>query len=169
MRLYLLRHGIAIGHDDPECPADPERFLTELGQERTAAAVDGIRALGVSVDRIISSPFVRAFETAKIAKAGLGFGAEIELNPSLIWSVPGQKICRELEDARDGAIMLVGHAPHLDNVVGHLVGSAVSVHSVTNMKKASLVELDCSKTTAGSAILLGYYPPRVLRALGQHS
>ena len=45
MMLYLVRHGIAIDRDDPACPAEAERYLTEEGLKRTREAARGIRRL----------------------------------------------------------------------------------------------------------------------------
>ena len=59
MRIVLLRHGIAIDRDHPDCPPDPERFLTSEGQQRTRRAVKGLRRLDVRPDLVLSSPWTR--------------------------------------------------------------------------------------------------------------
>ncbi len=67
MLVYLMRHGIAIDHDDPECPPDPERHLTPKGIEKTRTAAHGLRAMKVNPDLVLSSPYLRAMQTAEIA------------------------------------------------------------------------------------------------------
>ena len=48
MQLYIVRHGIAIDREDPKCPPDPERYLTEEGLEKTKQVAKGVAALGVT-------------------------------------------------------------------------------------------------------------------------
>ncbi len=50
MQLYIVRHGIAIDREDPKCPPDPERYLTEEGVEKTKQVAKGVAALGVTAD-----------------------------------------------------------------------------------------------------------------------
>ena len=163
MIIYLLRHGIAIDRAHPKCPPDPERHLTEKGIARTQAAADGISALGILPDAVISSPYVRARQTAEIAVERLGFRGELEIDKALIWDRPPEQIASRLESRGEESVMLVGHAPHLDELAAYLVGAE---RAVTSMKKASLVELRCYSLNRGGGYLLGYYPPRVLRHLG---
>ena len=66
MRLYLMRHGIAIDREDPDCPSDPERYLTPKGIQRTRAAARGLRALRVKPTALLTSPFVRAVQTGEV-------------------------------------------------------------------------------------------------------
>ena len=66
MQLYIVRHGIAIEREDPKCPPEADRYLTEEGIERTKQVAKGIVALGATADLLISSPYVRAMQTAEI-------------------------------------------------------------------------------------------------------
>ena len=61
-RIYLVRHGVA--EDDSDSGRDFDRHLTPEGQEKMARAAVGLRTLGVEVDVLVSSPLVRAIETA---------------------------------------------------------------------------------------------------------
>ena len=53
MQLYIVRHGIAIDREDPKCPPEAERYLTEEGIERTRQVAKGIAALGAHADLLI--------------------------------------------------------------------------------------------------------------------
>ena len=64
MQLYIVRHGIAIDREDPECPAEAERYLTEEGIEKIKQVAKAISALRLQVDLMVSSPYVRAMQTA---------------------------------------------------------------------------------------------------------
>jgi len=66
MQLFIVRHGIAIDREDPKCPPDPERFLTDEGIEKTRQAAKGVAEIGAVPDLMLSSPYVRAAQTAEI-------------------------------------------------------------------------------------------------------
>src|ERR1700733_5168555 len=66
MQLYLIRHGIAVDREDPNCPPDTERPLTPKGRKRSHAAALGLRALDVKPDAVLTSPWLRAAQTAEI-------------------------------------------------------------------------------------------------------
>ena len=73
MILYLVRHGIAVDRNDPKSPPEPERPLTAKGVQKTRAAALGLQALGAKPDVLITSPYVRAAQTAEIFAEALGF------------------------------------------------------------------------------------------------
>ncbi|MDP9147713.1 MAG: histidine phosphatase family protein, partial [Acidobacteriota bacterium] len=76
MDLYIVRHGIAIDREDPKCPPDPERYLTEEGIEKTRQVAKGVAALGAGADLLLSSPYVRAMQTAEIFASALGYSKQ---------------------------------------------------------------------------------------------
>src|SRR6202020_3116131 len=76
MILYLVRHGIAVDPNDPKSPAEPERPLTAKGVQKTRAAALGLKELKVKPDVLITSPYVRAAQTAEIFAEALGFSPQ---------------------------------------------------------------------------------------------
>ena len=66
MKLYLVRHGIADDRDDPKCPPDPKRRLTPEGIAKTRKAARGLATLDPSPELLLSSPYLRALETARV-------------------------------------------------------------------------------------------------------
>ncbi len=66
MLLYIVRHGIAIDREDPNCPPDPERFLTEDGIEKTKQIAKGVSEIAAVPDLMLSSPYLRAKHTVEI-------------------------------------------------------------------------------------------------------
>ena len=66
IQLYLIRHGIAVDREDPNCPPDTERPLTSKGEKRSRAAARGLRALGVKPNLVLTSPWLRALQTAEV-------------------------------------------------------------------------------------------------------
>src|SRR6202789_528504 len=73
MILYLVRHGIAIDRSDPKSPAEADRPLTAEGVRKTRSAALGLRELEAKPDVLITSPYVRAAQTAEIFAEALGF------------------------------------------------------------------------------------------------
>ena len=66
MDLYVLRHGLAAARGSVEYPYDADRPLTPKGTRRMVRQARGLNALGLSLDVILTSPLVRALETAEI-------------------------------------------------------------------------------------------------------
>jgi len=71
MRIIFLRHGIAIDREHPDCPDDPDRYLTADGISRTRKAIKGLKRLGIQPRHVLSSPWRRARETAELALQGI--------------------------------------------------------------------------------------------------
>src|SRR5260370_889751 len=73
MLLYIVRHGIAIDREDPKCPSDPERYLTPDGIKRTREVAKSISSVIDIPKVLISSPYVRAVQTAEVFAEALEF------------------------------------------------------------------------------------------------
>ena len=89
MELVFLRHGAAADREDWKGD-DADRPLTADGADRTKDVVRGLKALKVKPDVILSSPLLRARETAEIAKKGLLTGAKVELAEELAKLMKGK-------------------------------------------------------------------------------
>jgi phosphohistidine phosphatase len=165
MLLYLMRHGIAIDREDPECPADEERFLTKKGIEKTRAVAQGLRTLGIQPEAMLTSPFVRAVQTAEITAAALGFARDkIRKTDALIFGHKPAELFRELTRVRAKEIICFGHAPHLDEVIALSLGCR---GSVTSLKKAGVACLELSAMAPPRGSLVWLCTPRTLRVLGE--
>jgi len=139
MRLHLLRHGIAVDRDDPNCPPDPERPLTPDGRKRTRRSGTGLRVLGVTPAAVWSSPYVRAQETARIVAEILDFPSNrIFLSKALLPDADPADVLSELAGDTAAEVLLVGHAPHLDRLVARILGARASVTSLRKAGAASL-------------------------------
>ena len=66
MQVYLLRHAIAEPLDPERYPVDADRPLTGSGARRMARAARGLRSLGLRFDLVLTSPLVRARQTARL-------------------------------------------------------------------------------------------------------
>src|SRR6267154_2788646 len=82
MRLYLLRHGIAVAHGTPGV-AETDRPLTPKGEKRVRQIAEGLERLGIEPDRILTSPLPRARRTAEIVAEVLGLEDRLEIADAL--------------------------------------------------------------------------------------
>jgi phosphohistidine phosphatase len=125
--IWLLRHGEA---EDGEGKPDEERELTEKGRRQASAAGRALAELGVSLDVCVTSPKVRALDTARLACEELG--REPETDDRL---KGGDFDLLELAAGR-GEVMLVGHEPDFSRAIAAVTGSRVK------LKKGGLAAID---------------------------
>lgn len=163
MDLWLLRHGIAVDPADPACPPDDERPLTPKGMKRTERAVRGLGYLGVVPDRVLTSPLVRAVQTAQIAMRVLDLPRKrLRETKALRPGAPPEEIFRDLRRLNGERVLCVGHAPNLDRILARLVGSP---SAFTSLKKAGAAFLDLRRIEPGGASLEWILPSRALRSM----
>jgi phosphohistidine phosphatase len=125
--IWLLRHG-----DAQEGSPDAERPLTDKGREQARAAGAALRKLAVKIDACLTSPKVRAADTARIACAELG-DVEPQLEPKL---AGGPFDAEALAAGLGDNVLLVGHDPDFSAAVHTLTGAQV------RMRKGGLAGLD---------------------------
>ena len=129
--LWLLRHG-----DAADGSPDAERPLTDKGKEQARVAGRALHALGVKIDACLTSPRVRAMETARIACEPLG--VEPQLEPKLSG---GPFDAEALAAGLGDEVLLVGHDPDFSMAVHDLTGAQV------RMKKGGLAGLQKGELT----------------------
>jgi phosphohistidine phosphatase len=166
MQLYIVRHGIAIDRDAPKCPPDPERYLTEEGMEKTKQVANGIAALGATPDLMLSSPYVRAMQTAEIFAHVLDYPkAKIRRTDLLLPGGESLLLFKELaKDKQSSTVFCFGHAPHLDDFIATGLGTK---HQFTQLKKAGVALLELKRMSPPSGQLVWLAPPRLLRWAGK--
>ena len=123
--IWLLRHGEA-----EDTTPDAERRLTDKGERQSRAAGRALAELGVEIELCLTSPKVRARDTAALACEALG------IEPVIEEALAGGPFdARELAAGVD-EVLLVGHDPDFSDAVGELTGARVS------MKKGGLAGVD---------------------------
>ena len=128
--IWFLRHGDAADGGD-----DFARPLTEKGKRQSAVAGNALAALGVTIDVCLTSPRVRAVETARLACDPLG------LEPEIASELSGGDFDPEVLAAGRGEVLLVGHEPDFSRAVHDLTGARVE------MKKGGLAGVDGATLT----------------------
>jgi phosphohistidine phosphatase len=131
--LLLLRHG-----DAADGSPDAERPLTAKGSEQARAAGAALRTLGVAVDACVSSPKVRALDTARIACEELG-EVDVRTDERLAGGdFDAEAVAADLGDT----VLLVGHDPDFTSAVHQLTGARAK------MKKGGLAAVDDGQLVA---------------------
>ncbi len=157
VELYFLRHGIAIEPDEWS-GSDFDRPLTVEGRARMASEAKSIAKLGLDLDCIITSPLLRAKQTAEIVAGESGISDRVvedaRLGPhfklELLASILNERV-------KASAIMLVAHEPTLARTIGSLVGGAR-----IDVKKGALALVKLSDPLSLKGQLVWLVPPRVL-------
>jgi phosphohistidine phosphatase len=125
--IWLLRHG-----DAAEGSPDAERPLTDKGREQSRAAGAALKAIGVELDACLTSPKLRAAETARLACEQVG-DTEPQLEPKL---AGGPFDAEALAAGLGDDVLLVGHDPDFSAAVHSLTGAQV------RLKKGGLAGVD---------------------------
>ena len=166
MQLYIVRHGMAIDREEPKCPPDPERYLTEEGMEKTKGVAKGLAALGATPGLLVSSPYTRAVQTAEIFADALDYSTQKIRRSELL--LPGAEptlLFRELaREKQASSIFLFGHAPHLDDVIATALGSK---KHVTALKKAGVALVELKRISPPIGVLVWLAIPKLLRKAGK--
>lgn len=146
MELYLIRHGIAVEQNAET--NDQERSLTNEGRKKTHKVAKQLQKHGLKFDLILTSPLVRAKETAVILQE-VGLSSQIEELTSLAPDGNIQNWMSWLQSwqqnpAKDGCLALVGHQPNLGNWAETLVWGNSQEKLI--LKKAGVIGLNIPET-----------------------
>jgi len=165
VNVYLLRHAIAEERDAARWPDDSLRPLSTDGAESFRRAARGLRRIVPSVDVVLASPYVRAWQTAELVRDEAGW-PEPERCPALAGDRSAAAALEPLhERAQHESVALVGHEPNFSWLASLLlVGDEGAVP--LELKKGGIVLLTFSAAPApGSALLRWSVAPKLLRAL----
>ncbi len=149
--LLLFRHGIAEERGGPT--PEPLRALTPAGIRRTTAVAERLALLGIRADQLISSPLVRARQTAEIAVAA-GLAGQLEIDGALAPDGDALALVRSSGAER---LMLVGHEPDLGQLACQVLGAPAGT---VTLKKAGLAVIVLQPTPSLRLLLA----PKVLLA-----
>ena len=120
MKIHIVRHAEAI--DRSSVLPDGHRYLTCRGRTRFRRVAATLRKWDIDPDLIITSPLIRAVQTAEILAETLRFAGELSVHPPLATDFSMARF-RELVASVDQAkeLVIVGHEPDLGTLVGDLL------------------------------------------------
>jgi phosphohistidine phosphatase len=137
MRIYLVRHAIAENPGTPEYEDDSLRPLTEKGRDKMKKIAEALKGLGVAPDLIVSSPYIRASQTASILTKILKYKEGIAYSDFLVpMGEPSDMIGEINEKYSVDELMLVGHEPNLSTLASVLLAGTRDVS--INVKKGGI-------------------------------
>ncbi len=121
MNLYIVRHAIAVQRGTPGYDDDSQRPLTDTGRKKMKKIVKGLRQLDLKLDIILSSPYVRARDTAKILAKEFDMTEDIAFSDNLIPPGNFENLVSEIHEKYDvDNLALVGHEPMLSSLISWL-------------------------------------------------
>ena len=164
MELLIIRHALAFEPDRRRWPDDAARPLSPAGKRRARKAAAGLGQFSGPPDRVLTSPLVRARQTALILTDIAGWPRAEDM-PELAPGMPVAAIFRLLRLDRSRRVALVGHQPGL----GALMTSCLIAEGGNlpiELKKSAVACLSFSGSArAGHAVLKWLAAPRMLRGL----
>lgn len=154
MQIYFLRHGRAQARAD--WPGDDAaRPLTPEGIEAMRREARMLRDRGLAVDTIVTSPLVRARQTAEIVAKRLGLAESLAEDDRLAHGFDAGRLAK-LVAAHPGTekLLLVGHEPDFSDTVSELIGGGAVV-----LKKGGLARVDLAEPAPGGGRLVWLLTP----------
>jgi phosphohistidine phosphatase len=164
VELILVRHAIAFERDRQRWPDDRLRPLSPAGRKRFRKAAQGLGRWLPEIDRVFTSPLVRARETATLLTEHAGWPTAVDCPPLAPGSDP-EAVFKFLRKQRGTRMALVGHEPHLSTLIAACLRGSASARAF-EMKKGGVACI-CfeGRAGAGAGMLTVFAPPRVLRAM----
>jgi len=142
MNLFILRHGIAVERDPKSFPDDSRRPLTLKGEDRIRLVCDAIQGLDISFDQILSSPFLRARQTADIVASELNLRDVLGFRDELKPGGDFKALIRQINLLRPAPenVLLVGHEPDLSHLISQLISG--QGEALIDLKKGGFAKLE---------------------------
>ncbi len=166
MEVYLLRHASA-GEPKLNPAKDDERPLDKLGIEQSHDVGWALAALEVTVDAIVTSPLLRAAQTASIVAGELGCGDKVVTDDALRPGAGPEQFEAVLDHYRRcRAILIVGHNPSMTEFLNRLLLGKGAPNAI-ELKKGAIAKLE--KTGRGPAVLKWCLTPKLIRSLQRAS
>lgn len=168
MNIYIIRHAIAVEPGTPGYEDDSLRPLTSKGSEKMTNIARGLKSLGVRFDLVLSSPYTRALQTARILLKAMKMDKEqLVITEHLAPMGFPEQVIGEINEnySHLDSIAIVGHEPNLSALISLLaVGDA---QLAVNMRKGGVCCLNAENLLhERRATLEWLMMPKHLAALG---
>lgn len=169
MELYLIRHSVAENLGTHGNFSDEARELTKEGASRAEKVGKGLRKLDVKFELILTSPALRASQTASGIQKGMRLPAElIQISPELGMDSPIEKVVGMINQqySQYSQVALVSHQPNLSLLASWLLSEGAQIEF--KMSRAGVVCLQTGpRLEAGRASLLWKMLPGQLLLLAE--
>jgi phosphohistidine phosphatase len=153
VELYLIRHADALPLGEQGVTDDAERPLSTKGAKQAAEVAAGLQRRGVKLDLLLTSPLVRARQTAEaLTRQGAPLVTELQTCEELAPGTKRKKLARALLATAKDVVGLVGHQPDLGEFAGWLLGDS---KAQVEFAKAGVAYIRCKEMPrkGGGALL----------------
>jgi phosphohistidine phosphatase len=167
MNIFILRHGIAVERGTLGFDNDADRPLLPKGERRLRAAAAAMEKMELSFDLVLSSPFLRARQTAEIIARELKLKKRLQFSDVLTPDGSFKNLVRQLNELHPVPenVLLVGHEPYLSRLISLLI--SVDENTVLEIKKGGLCQLEADALRAGvCAKLIWLLTPAQMELMG---
>ena len=167
LNLFILRHGIAVEHGAPGFANDDARPLTPKGRRQMHKITAAMRAMKLRFDLILSSPLVRARQTAEIVATDLKLKKRLDFADALKPGGDVKALVKKINklDSAPKNVVLVGHEPYLSELISRSVTGRPDA-SVA-LKKGGLAKLEAEELHAGKCATLAWLlTPAQMKLMG---
>ena len=166
MNLYLIRH--AIAEEENASGEDSQRELTDKGAKKMRLIAKGLRTLGIEFDRVLTSPYIRAQQTAEILADVFKMKKSVSVSENLTPMGDPDLLLAEInENYTVNSLALVGHEPYLSTLVSLLTADGAPVEMT--FKKGGICYLSTDDLHhTRKATLEWLLTPGVLVEIGDH-
>jgi len=156
VQLYFIRHGIAENPSPQK--ADFDRELSAHGAKELEKAARRLKEIGFHPDLLVTSPLVRARQTAQILAKGLKLEKRLVVDPRLDPGLDVAKLRAVIaEHAEADNFAFVGHEPSLSEVIADLIGGGMVVCG-----KGGVARVDLEKRESNHGELVWLLHPDAL-------
>ncbi len=165
MRIYLIRHSNAVDPGTPGYEDDSQRPLTERGRDKMNKIASSLKKMKVKPDLIVSSPYVRARQTAEILAKVMKYKRNICFSDTLIPMGDAGELIGEVNEKYDvDELVLISHEPFISNLVGALTAGNPDI--AVNIKNGGVCCLSADDLhMERTAVLEWLLTPKILSAL----
>lgn len=161
MHLLIIRHAIAVARGTPGIP-DAQRPLTPEGEEKFREAAKGLAGLVDRPDALLTSPWLRAKQTAALAAAA--WGRVVPKETEALAGGSFEQLAAVLDRFPESAtVAVVGHEPQVSDLLARLLGSRHADRLTFKKGAAALVQIPGRLADGGSLVF--FLAPKVLRKL----
>ncbi|MEI8289226.1 MAG: phosphohistidine phosphatase SixA [Verrucomicrobiota bacterium] len=169
MNLFILRHGIASdpGEDGlAKDLKDADRPLSTKGKQRMWRITEAMRTMELTFDAVVSSPLLRARQTAQIVTEALELRRKLVLTDQLAPTGSPRLLIEQLnaQSPRAENLLFVGHEPYLSELIALLI--AGNTTAMIDLRKGGLAKLEVEKLRFGRcATLVWLLTPKQLERM----
>ena len=163
--LYIMRHGLAVARGSVGFADDAQRPLQPEGKEKLREIAEGLKRTGLELDWVVSSPLVRAVETARIIAESLAASAPVDVCDAMRPGGSPEEVISFLAKRHGRArVLVVGHEPDLSELAARLIGAGN--HANLGFKKGGCCMISFDEFPPRSPGQLTWWmTPRLMRKL----